>query len=433
MARRIKLGQLLDIAFEIPETGVVNIRLLFEILRALLKKLGLNDLDVLVDLGQAGDTHGLADKSKCWEGFGPDELMSPSLMALDPEARAAEIARRRAEEIQQVLHLLKAYMVRLQALEAGLADLRAKRAEDLETMAKMLHQIDLLDARLCDQEKKVTKLEADMDCLGLAMMDYDIKIEDIFRRLDLMGVEIREARCQIRCIEKDRQQFLTAVQTVTEQINHFSLTKADKDVMEKELGLRALVEDLKRYVSYECYNLTQLELSSNIAKLYEEIYRQEQNLKSKAYELVKGLQNKADAGDMVDLRRQQSKILNKFRLMEMNSRSKNSTAAGISLNAKQSKHCLTCGLEASLEGFSELIPRPVQFVPPSKTKDIFTLRSRYCGGDSTIVKPEEKVVAHTTVLGLECNDKSAPIPRQIIGNDGSLYLADPCLELGSKS
>lgn len=430
MARRIKLGQLLDIAFEIPETGVVNIRLLFEILRALLKKLGLNDLDVLVDLGQAGSS--LADRSKCWEGFGVDELMSPSLMALDPEARAAEIARRRAEEIKQVLNLLKAYMVRLQALESGLADLRAKRAEDLETMAKILNQIDLLDARLCDQEKKVAKLESDMDCLGLAMMDYDIKIEDIFRRLDLMGVEIREAKCQIRCIEKDRQQFLMAVQTVTEQINHFSVTKADKDVMDKELGLRALVEDLKRYVPSECYNLAQMELSSNIAKLYEDIYRQEQNLKTKAYELVKGLQSKAETGEMNDLRRQQSKILHKFKQLEMDSRSKSSTAAGISLNKKRSGHCLTCGLEASLEGNTELIPRPVQFVPPSKAKDIFTLRSRYCGGDFTIIKPEEKVVLQSTVLGLECISKSAPVPKQIVGDDGALYLADPCLEHVSK-
>lgn len=421
MARRIKLGQLLDIAFEIPDTGVVNIRLLFEVLRALLTKLGLKDLDVLVDLGQAGSTHALE------EGFGAAEgLLSPSLMALDPEARAAEIARRRAEEVSQVLSLLRAYMVRLQALEVGLADLRAKRAEDLETMAKMLKQIDLLDARLCEEEKKVAKLMAEMECLGLALLDYDIKIQEIHRQMDLMGVEIREVKCQIRCIEKDRQQFVTAVQTVTEQINHFAAVKADKKDMERELALRAKVDDLKNYVPYECYNVGQLELSSNIGRLYEEIYKQEQNLKAKTYELTKGLQTKAELIDLESLRRQQSKILLQFKQMELNAKPKSSTAAGVVLKEKGSGHCLTCGLEASLEGNCQLIPRPVQFVPPSKAKEIFTLRSRYCGGDFTSVKPEEKVVLQSAVLGLQCIGKSVAVPKQIIGDDGSLYLADPC-------
>lgn len=443
---RVKLGTLLNATFEIPGTGVVNLRLLFELLRSLISRLGLSNLEVDIDVGpESSSSRALASsieadaERKLEDGDRrPEDVdrspedgdlgilpFSSSLLGMSPEERAKEMARRRAAETTQVLNLLKAYLTRLQSLEAGLSDLRAKRAEDLEVMAKMLNQINMLDARLCNLEKMLAKLAADMECLGLATMDYDLKIEDIYRQLDHTGAEVDNVKCELRCVQKDRQQFVDAVRTVTEQFNFFSGTKADKDFVERELALRALVEDMEKRVPFECYSLAQMEFAKGVARLHEAIYKLEQALRTKVYEVTSGFQRKADSGDVDDLRRQVAKILVKLKCMEMNSHSRAKTAAaGVALRNTGSAQCLTCGSGSTLEGDCHLIPRAVQFIPPSKKKDIFTLQSRYCGGDFTITKPPEKVVLPGPILGLDCTTYSKHY-KQIVGGDGCVYLADP--------
>lgn len=413
---RIKLGTLLDAIFQIPESGVVNIRLLFELLRALITRLGLKDLEVLLELDpESSSSHALAAAAE-WNNQ-QDEmtesgLFSPSLAALDAEARAEEMARRHAEQTGQVLGLLRGYLVRLQALEGGLGDLRGRRAEDLEVMGKMLGQIDLLDARLCEQEKKLAKVTADVECFGLFAMDYDVKLDGLNRRLDVVEAEVQRTRCELRCVEKDRQQFVDAVRTVTEQINYFSTTKADKEYVERELALKALAVDLERYVPFECYGLAQMEFGKQVARLNEDIYALEQLLKAKVYELDGALKRKSESTETEGLRKQLAKVassLNCSKKVQVPP-----VAAGVS-------QCLTCGLEASLEGNSQLLPRPVQHFIPSVFKkrrnEVFTLKSRYCGGEDTVTKPTERVLLPAPILVINCEQKSTPV----VGTNGRLY------------
>uniref|UniRef100_A0A1Q3G038 DUF4795 domain-containing protein n=1 Tax=Culex tarsalis TaxID=7177 RepID=A0A1Q3G038_CULTA len=414
---RIKLGTLLDAIFQIPESGVVNLRLLFELLRALITRLGLKDLEVLLELDpESSSSHALAaanEWNQAQHEESQDALYSPSLAALDPEARAEEMARRHAEQAGQVLGLLKAYLVRLQALEGGLGDLRAKRAEDLEVMGKMLGQIDLLDARLCAQEKKLAKVAADVECFGLFAMDYDVRLEGVFRRLDVVEADVQRTRCELRCIEKDRQQFVDALRTVTEQINYFSTTKADKTYVERELALKALAVDLERYVPFECYGLAQIELGKQVARLHEDIYALEQLLKAKVYELDGALKRKSESTETEGLRRQLAKVTSSLNCSKK-VQAPPPVAAGVS-------QCLTCGLEASLEGNSQLLPRPVQhFIPAAFKKrrnEVFTLKSRYCGGEATVTKPTERVLLPAPILAINCEQKSTPV----VGTNGRLY------------
>ncbi|KAL1375331.1 hypothetical protein pipiens_004691 [Culex pipiens pipiens] len=382
---RIKLGTLLDAIFQIPESGVVNVRLLFELLRALLTRLGLKDLEVLLELDpESSSSHALAAAAE-WNQqertTADDGLFSPSLAALDAEARAEEMARRNAEQTGQVLGLLRGYLVRLQALEGGLGDLRGKRAEDLEVMGKMLGQIDLLDARLCEQEKKLAKVAADVECFGLVVMEQDMKMEGVNRRLDVVEADVQRTRCR-------------------------------QGVVERELALKALAVDLERYVPFECYGLAQIEFGKQVARLNEDIYALEQLLKAKVYELDGALKRKSESTETEGLRKQLAKVassLNCSKKVQVPP-----VAAGVS-------QCLTCGLEASLEGDSQLLPRPVQHFIPSAFKkrrnEVFTLKSRYCGGEATVTKPTERVLLPAPILAINCEQKSTPV----VGTNGRLY------------
>ncbi|EJY58093.1 AAEL017326-PA [Aedes aegypti] len=464
----MKLIDLLDVTFEKPDVGTVNLKHLYTLIRSLIVGLKVEDLVVEGDLvvdgdplqssdgGDRGNSNSgefsNADVSNSDVSEAGDSSGSPSSeiksITLDtgnesPSSRSTATESSDASmnsklsELQdryaEILNQLNAHTIRLTALERDVDTLKSKRTETLEMLSKILDNIDQLESRLCEQQKHLAKLTADLNCLSLIVGQYESNFEDIYRIMDGMGVEIRTIKCNIRCMEKEREKFFQAVQTVTEQINHFSLTKADKADVERELELRALVTDLERYVPFECFNPIQAEVARSIALLHEADYNQQTAVRAHLYELNNLVKTKAGLGDLDAIRKLIQKVSQNLKSLEQRLQSKSkqfSQSAGIVSKNIGPSNCLACGDHATLETCYYPIPLSRPFIPMGKTKDIFTIRKRNVGGSHTKTTVEERLIRSAPVQILQIPSRGpsechhdGPM-KQIAGDDGCCYMAD---------
>ncbi|KXJ72161.1 hypothetical protein RP20_CCG018732 [Aedes albopictus] len=460
----MKLIDLLDVTFEKPDVGTVNLKHLYTLIRSLIVGLNIGDLTVSGDLpprlshtsdgedrevsnggGQDKDDEVSDGVPGSTSGTPSSEIKSITLdtgngssssTETDNSNSSGESVSSKISQLQdqyaEIIAQLEAHAARLAALERNLDAVKSQRTETLEMISKILNNIDQLESRLCEQQKQLAKLTADLNCLSMVVGQYESNFEDIYRTVDNLGVEIRSIKCNIRCIEKEREKFFQAVQTVTEQINHFSLTKANKADVERELELRALITDLERYVPFECFNLIEAEVARSIALLHEADYNQQTILRGHLYDLNNLIQKKAGVDDVEATRKLIMKLAQHLKTLEHRLQSKSrhiSQSAGIVANNIRSSNCLACGDHATFDACFHPVPQPSPLIPVGKTKDIFTVRKRNTGGSHTKTAVEERLIRSAPVQIVQIPSSKVPNEcqgpmKQIIGDDECWYLAD---------
>uniref|UniRef100_A0A1S4KI89 DUF4795 domain-containing protein n=1 Tax=Culex quinquefasciatus TaxID=7176 RepID=A0A1S4KI89_CULQU len=444
-----RLIDLVDFSFEKPKSGTVNLRLLYTLIRALIVGSKLEDLAVDVDLNVPQDQPGAVPEesfsSSQDEPSGSSDKLGSGSIDLNSGNGSAEIdettstslessgdREASASQLEAIMNLLRAYLVRLQALEHDVSGLKSGRAETLEMLNETLDQIGLLEGRLCEEQKKVARLSADLDCIGLIVGQHETKFEELDRGLDLLEIQLREVKCSIRCIEKERNQFMDAVRTVTEQINYFATVKADKAEVEAELALRAYAKDLNKYVPFDCFNIIQADVARNVALLHEDIFKLDTWSRSKIYDQDKQNLTKADIVDLETIRKELAKLQFELKRFNQNEASKTKppgSAAGTVRSKSRPSSCFACGDHAAQDDCGQPIPllKPL-LVPFGKPRDIFTMNRRSAGGSYTRIAPNERLVRSAVSMQIPCKDINKYYEaKQISGRDGSWYQADPDL------
>ncbi|XP_055546723.1 uncharacterized protein LOC129731034 [Wyeomyia smithii] len=335
------------------------------------------------------------------------------------------------DQLAAINDLLKAYLVRLKVLENNVNIVKSRNLEIFEFSAKILGQVENLESRLCDEQKKLARVSADLECLSLLVSQYETQFQQFGAGLDRLEIQLREVKCSIRCIDKEREQFLQNVQSVTEQLNHFSTVKADRADVHAELSLRAYTTDLNKFVPFEFFNTIQTDVARSIASLHDEIFNQNKSTLSKFNEMQTLIAAKAQITETENIQRQLEKVLYNLQQMKDHQQSKlkmTGCSAGVVLkDSSKLPNCLSCGDHAILQEHYELVPQSKPLTPSvnRKAKEIFTIRKRSAGGSYTKINRNETVMQSAS-LHIPCkymNADGSPI-QQIAGKDGCWYLAN---------
>uniref|UniRef100_A0A182J9V6 DUF4795 domain-containing protein n=1 Tax=Anopheles atroparvus TaxID=41427 RepID=A0A182J9V6_ANOAO len=249
-----------------------------------------------------------------------------------------------------------------------------------EDLLKLASGLDNLVERFDSQEPKVTKLETDTHCLGMLISDYEQNFNGIEKRLERNDTRSRELERTVQRMDKERDAIRGELRTIGEQANYLSNVKADKLDVQTELNRRALMTDLQLRVPYDVFNDGVRELTRFVTQMREEQYELDENLKTVQYELVKGLDAKASAQDVSQIRKQLVGVLARWQKAERNLQvSTGDTAtqlirgdfhsAAVALTSSLSHStgsstCLSCGVRTTIEGTKSAVPVARESIAP---------------------------------------------------------------------
>uniref|UniRef100_A0A182YS33 DUF4795 domain-containing protein n=1 Tax=Anopheles stephensi TaxID=30069 RepID=A0A182YS33_ANOST len=317
---------------------------------------------------------------------------------------AKERSTQTANEFEAILEGCRSH---LEAVKEEILALKARCQSQHEDVLKLAGGLDNLSYRVGSQEPKVEKLETDTHCLGMLVSDYEVNFQRIAKHLERHDAKVQEFERAFQRMDKDRDALRADLRSTNEQVSYLATVKADKVDVQTELNRRALVTDMQQRVPYSAFNETGRELTRTITQLREELHDVDQNLKTVQYELVKGLNAKASAQDVSQIRKQLVGALSRWQKIEkdhqasvvvMGDTSSAAVAANCGGTSSDTSKCLTCGIQTTLEGSQPLVP--AKFIPVNRIRH----GTRNAGGLHTKCVPPEKVF-RTGSLGVVKKDE----------------------------
>uniref|UniRef100_A0A182SEA3 DUF4795 domain-containing protein n=1 Tax=Anopheles maculatus TaxID=74869 RepID=A0A182SEA3_9DIPT len=334
-------------------------------------------------------SHTTSTGAKSAAGSGGKKFPSTPV-AVDKQIPAKERSTQTANEFETILEGCRSH---LEAVKEEILTLKARCQSQHEDVLKLAGGLDNLSYRVGSQEPKVEKLETDTHCLGMLVSDYEVNFKRIANHLERHDMKVQEFERAFQRMDKERDALRADLRSANEQVSYLATVKADKVDVQTELNRRALVTDMEQRVPYTTFNEAVRDLSRTITALREDLHDVEQNLKTVQYELVKGLDAKASAQDVSQIRKQLVGALSRCQRIEkdhqasvviMGDTCSAAVASKGGISSDTSK-CLTCGIQTTLEGNQPLVP--AKFIPVNRIRH----GTRNAGGIHTKCVPPEKV------------------------------------------
>ncbi|CAO1330090.1 unnamed protein product [Diamesa hyperborea] len=299
-----------------------------------------------------------------------------------------------------------------------------------------------LQHQMCDMQKKFSVVEEEITDLMFACEINDQKLEETMTEIVDFNSNIFCFKSDIKTLQKEESEMRNKIEIMEQQIVALELNKAEKEVMERELNLKATVIELEKMIPRSEFTPLWEDFNNRIEQ---NRFNQERHQETIKIILKQFRTELCDKLEKDELEKFKSLVTTLFDTFVSNLRclllGMNKDAVGIAgVRSKPGTlGCLTCQSEMVMHQTTETIPRldsvATKFKVDVNKYPVTHARNwqRFCGGEKTITKPTERVLIKGNFsTEQESNFLNFPNsqPCFIISTDNLIYKADPikCLQ-----
>lgn len=303
-----------------------------------------------------------------------------------------------------------------------------------------------LQHQMCDMQKKFVVVEDQINDFMYACEINDQKLEETMTEIVDFNSNIYCLKSEVKTLLKEQNEMQNKINITEQKIATLESTKAEKEDVDRELNLKATVIELEKMLPRSEFTPLWEEFNNRIEqnKLNQE--RHQDTIKIILKQFRTELCDKLEKDDLEKFKDLVKTLFDTFvcnlRCLLLGMKKDAIGVAGIK-SKTGSLGCLTCQSEMIMHQTTETIPRMDSAATKFKV-DVYKYpvtharnMRRFCGGEKTVTKPNEKVLIKGKFLTeQEPNFLNFPNsqPCFIINTDNLIYRADPikCLQNTSK-
>ena len=299
-----------------------------------------------------------------------------------------------------------------------------------------------LQHQMCDMQKKFCVVEEEINDLMFACEINDQKLEETMTEINDFNSNIFCLKSDVKTLFKEQSEMKSKIENMEQQLVALELNKAEKEVMEKELDLKATVIELEKMLPRREFTLVWEDFNNRIEQNRFNQERHQETIKIILKQFRTELCDKLEKDELENFKSLVTTLFDTFvcnlRCLLLGMKKDAVGVAGIK-SKTGSLGCLTCQSEMVMHQTTETVPRldsvATKFKVDVNKYPVTHARNwrRFCGGEKTITEPTEKVLTKGDFVSeQESNFLNFPNsqPCFIISTDNLIYQADPikCLQ-----